>query len=38
MSPGRTALSLATQNVLTPSSTFSSLTSATFAVFENTAV
>ncbi|MPC29887.1 hypothetical protein E2C01_023139 [Portunus trituberculatus] len=34
MSPGRTAPSVATQNVLTHPSTFSSLTSATFAVLD----
>ncbi|MPC96007.1 hypothetical protein E2C01_091241 [Portunus trituberculatus] len=34
MSPGRTALPVATQNVLTPPSTFSSLTSAIFVVLD----
>ncbi|MPC42166.1 hypothetical protein E2C01_035780 [Portunus trituberculatus] len=34
MSPGRTALLLATQNVLALPSTFPSLISATFAVFD----
>ncbi|MPC71501.1 hypothetical protein E2C01_065780 [Portunus trituberculatus] len=33
-STGRTALSLATQNILTPPSTFSTLTSATFRVLD----
>ncbi|MPC58683.1 hypothetical protein E2C01_052690 [Portunus trituberculatus] len=34
MSLGRTALSVVTQNILTPPLTFSSLTSATFAVLD----
>ncbi|MPC35443.1 hypothetical protein E2C01_028865 [Portunus trituberculatus] len=34
MSPGRTLLSMATKNVLIPPSTFSSLTSATFATLD----
>ncbi|MPC86796.1 hypothetical protein E2C01_081633 [Portunus trituberculatus] len=34
MSPGRTALHVATQNVLTPPSTFSSFSSATFVVLD----
>ncbi|MPC53678.1 hypothetical protein E2C01_047576 [Portunus trituberculatus] len=34
MSPGRTAFLVATQNVLIPPSTFSSLTSTTFDVLD----
>ncbi|MPC64777.1 hypothetical protein E2C01_058898 [Portunus trituberculatus] len=34
MSPGRTSILVVTQNVLTPPSTFSSLTSVTFSVLD----